>query len=143
REVAQEDLVAVDERRETPGYSLCLERFVGLSAPRQKNLLEHWVLHRHGGHPGHGVVGEVLTTLIPARVDARPLVAWPEGQFRRFRSRLYLLPHWLSLPVEGAPIVPMPHTPGDVIDLPGGDGLVLTQGEGGEALRVRAGDSFA
>src|SRR5690606_378894 len=32
---------------------------------------------------------------------------------------------------------------GDIIDLPGGDGLVLAQGEGGEALRVRAGDSFA
>jgi tRNA(Ile)-lysidine synthase len=91
-EVAGADLPALGERPEKLGWSLDLGAFRRLTVARRENLLRHWVRDRGLGGPGHGVIESVLDDLLPARDDARPVVAWRGGSFRRYQGRLYLLP---------------------------------------------------
>ena len=74
-----------------------------LSEPRQRNLLRHAV--RRAGLPPPSAVQltAILEQLVPAREDARPVVAWPGVEVRRYRGRLYILAAdgALTKPAEG------------------------------------------
>src|SRR5699024_12752171 len=56
-----------------------------------RNLLDRWVLARGWLPPSKAVFARVWQELLPARADAQPRVAWPEGSWCRFGQRLYLL----------------------------------------------------
>ncbi len=62
--------------------------------PRQRalNLLRTF-LQRHGvSPPGEAQLTEGLTQLLGARSDRQPCLAWSDGQLRRYRGQVYLLP---------------------------------------------------
>lgn len=86
-EVAQQDYLALVQ----PDGGVCLKGFARLSLPRQRNLLYRWVLARGWLPPSKAVFARVWQELLPARADAQPRVAWPEGSWCRFGQRLYLL----------------------------------------------------
>jgi tRNA(Ile)-lysidine synthase len=84
----------VDEGR------LAVEGLQRLSPDRQVNLLRWWIHSRGLGPPPAARLEAALQDLTRARVDAQPLVRWPEGELRRYRGRLYALSR--SAPWRGA-----------------------------------------
>jgi tRNA(Ile)-lysidine synthase len=88
----------------------------GLSAPRQRNALRVAIREAGLPLPSRDVLEALRTDLVSARDDAMPLVAWPGGEARRFRARLYLMP-----PLPPAPSASLP-IDGDRLSLPAGLG---------------------
>lgn len=62
-----------------------------LSGARQRNVIRHSI--RSCGLPPAPATRlyQVVTELLPARVDAQPRVTWPGGEMRRYREFLYIL----------------------------------------------------
>jgi tRNA(Ile)-lysidine synthase len=62
-----------------------------LSAPRARNLLRYWI-HTicHAPLPDSVHLQRILDEVLPAAVDAAPLVSWANVQLRRYRDALYL-----------------------------------------------------
>ncbi len=71
---------------------LKIEGLQSLSAERRRNLLRHVILDLGLPLPGSKRLQEILASLIDARDDAQPSVAWPGAVARRYRGNLYLLP---------------------------------------------------
>jgi tRNA(Ile)-lysidine synthase len=97
RELAALDL-AVAQR---DGDRLAVSACVALSAPRQRNLLRHWLRQRGLPLPGRAQLAQAQA-LLRARADAEPLVSWPGVELRRYRDRLYAQPPLPPLPVATA-----------------------------------------
>ena len=72
-----------------------------LSLPRQRGLIRAW-LHRLGLRaPPSAVLERVFTELAPAQADRNPCVTWADGELRRYRGHLYVLPGRQPLPDPG------------------------------------------
>ncbi|PCH52651.1 MAG: tRNA lysidine(34) synthetase TilS [Cellvibrionales bacterium] len=91
-ELAQLDLDGMALRRERKGWSLETKLLADLSDARQANLLRFFSRSKGRTPPGHFVVDEVLHSLLSADENRNPVVKWPDGEWRRYRQRLYLLP---------------------------------------------------
>ena len=81
---------------------------------------------------------------MPARDDAMPLVAWPGGEARRYRGRLYLMPPLPAPPSGALPFVDEKLAlPGDLGELqlePGApSGIAPALAEAGLTVRWRTG----
>jgi len=160
-ERGRDDLCQLDLRPERIGTSIALgEYFQQLSFDRRKNLLRCW-LDIQGLSPcGHSVIESVLVDLVPARVDASPLVSWSGGSFRRFQQRLYMLPPFKADPLTDSMVPVMvekvvsEEAASEVagfdeagldksmsLTLPGGFSLSFSLTEGHGALRIRPTDS--
>lgn len=70
---------------------LVIPALAELSAERQRNLLRHCLRRLHLGEPGFARTNAILDDILPAREDATPLVSWPGGEARRYRSVLHLM----------------------------------------------------
>lgn len=70
-----------------------------LPEERQRNLLRHQLASLGLPLPGAAQLEQIVREVLPAREDAQPAVAWPGGQARRYRDKLYLM----SAKVEDAP----------------------------------------
>lgn len=90
-----------------------LGRLRDLSAPRQRNALRAAVRAAGLPLPPRDVLEALRRDLVPARDDAMPLVAWPGGEARRYRERLYLMP-----PLPAPPSAALPFA-GERLRLPG------------------------
>jgi tRNA(Ile)-lysidine synthase len=99
-----------------------------LSHARQRNLIRQAARRLGLPAPPATRLYQAVHELIPARIDAQPLVTWPGGEFRRYRDHLYIL---APLP----DLQPGPEArlrPDHAIDLGSGQGcLVLQVGEDG------------
>lgn len=86
-ELAEIDRLATAESKDR----LSIFALRSLSAPRQRNLLRY--VMRDLGLPAASAaqLDQVLSSLIAARGDAQPVVAWPGARVRRYRDRLYFL----------------------------------------------------
>lgn len=64
--------------------------------------------------PSQAVIERILQEALPARQDKTPVVAWKEGEVRRYRDGLYLMPPMadlnpdLVLPWGGIGSLPLP-----------------------------------
>lgn len=63
-----------------------------LPGARQRNLLRHLCRRELGSAPNEARLREGMAQLLGAAADRLPVVAWPGGEIRRYRDRLYLLP---------------------------------------------------
>jgi len=63
-----------------------------LSPARQRNVLRRAIRRAGLPPPPAAQLGAVFDSVIPAKDDARPLVAWPGAEIRRYRGVLYVLP---------------------------------------------------
>ena len=87
------ELAAADcERLGDRADRLSIAGLLALSPARQRNVLRHAIGELALPLPGAAGIESILTDLLTARPDAQPLVAWPGGEARRYRDRLYLLP---------------------------------------------------
>jgi tRNA(Ile)-lysidine synthase len=86
------DLADIDLRHlGTPG-KLGIDGLQALPAPRQRNVLRRAVRLRGLPPPPATRLYQVINELIPARIDAQPLVEWRGACIRRYRDHLFVLP---------------------------------------------------
>jgi tRNA(Ile)-lysidine synthase len=71
-----------------------------LSAVRQRNVIRYAIGDLGLATPTALQLERIIKEVIPARVDAQPLVTWPGASVRRYRNGLYLLPQNLADKVE-------------------------------------------
>ena len=104
----------------------------GLSrlTPADRRLaLRCWIRERGYRMPSASVLGRILTESLEAGPDRRPVVRWREGEIRRYRDALYLLPSLPSLTARE----PLVWPPGlDILSLPDGNGTLILRRDAGE-----------
>ena len=88
---AIETIATLQPAEERAGWSLSVSLFANLTPLKQKNILRYWPEIKGLDAPGAKIINEVLTALIDARKDSSPKVSTGDGQYCRFRDRLYLL----------------------------------------------------
>mgnify|MGYP001093101076 CR=1 FL=1 len=59
-----------------------------LPRERQVNVLRWWIAEQGLGTPSTARLESILRDVVPARLDAHPVVTWPTGEVRRRRGRL-------------------------------------------------------
>lgn len=96
-----DDLGAMDLESVRAGdNALLVSALNRLSENRRNNVLRYWIRQRGFEVPSSARLAEVSTSVLTAARDARPCVAWPGAELRRYLDRLYLMP-------------PLPEAPGD------------------------------
>ncbi len=73
-----------------PG-TLAIPGLTRLDRPLQKAVLRRWLRRRGFIAPDTRQLARILDEVLPARVDANPLVAWPGCEVRRYRRDLFAL----------------------------------------------------
>jgi tRNA(Ile)-lysidine synthase len=106
-----DELAAIDLQRvggRAPRIEI--EGLLTLSDARQRNLLRYAVRQAGLPAPGAARLATVLDSVLKAREDAQPLVAWEGAEVRRYRGKLYLLPPLSeqTWPTEGRAIAAAP-----------------------------------
>ena len=84
--------------------TLSIPAIVQLNPPLARAVLRLWLRRQGRPLPDTAHLGRILTELIPARVDANPVVAWPGCEIRRFRDDLFALPPLPPRPTGGVRI---------------------------------------
>lgn len=95
-ELAEIDIAALGSRTDR----LPIDALSELSTARQRNVVRYALRDLGLSTPTAMQLGRVIDEVIPARVDAQPLVTWPGASVRRYRNGLYLLPENLADAVE-------------------------------------------
>lgn len=57
----------------------------------QKVLLRCWIEQQGGKKPSQVQLERILDEIIPASIDANPLVSWKGGEVRRYQEKLYFI----------------------------------------------------
>jgi tRNA(Ile)-lysidine synthase len=83
------DVAAADAAGILDAGRLSLEGLGRLPRERQVNLLRWWLREEGLRPPAAAQLGAVLPDFFSARADGAPRLAWPEGEIRRYRGRLY------------------------------------------------------
>ena len=99
-ELAEIDIASLGS---TPAR-LPIDELSSLSAARQRNVIRYALRDLGLSTPTALQLERIMNEVIPARVDAQPLVSWPGASVRRYRNGLYLLPENLADAVELAEV---------------------------------------
>lgn len=86
------ELAAMDLERCGSAERLSVSGLTSLSAARAANLLRYACAALALPRPPRRQGVAILQNLLPARVDAQPLVSWPGAEARRYQDWLYLMP---------------------------------------------------
>jgi len=78
--------------------SLAIYELQHLSVARQRNLLKMWIKQCSLPQPSSQQLQQILTTILPARQDAQPIVKWQGGEARRFQNQLFIMKNLPDLP---------------------------------------------
>jgi len=113
-ELAEIDLAALGSSSDR----LPIDGLSELSRARQRNVIRYALRDLGLSTPTALQLERILDEVIPARVDAQPLVTWPGASVRRYRNGLYLLPGILADSIESMPVS------GDTVDLGAGLGTL-------------------
>jgi tRNA(Ile)-lysidine synthase len=116
-ELAEIDVTALGSRTDR----LPIDALLNLSAARQRNVIRYALRDQGLSTPTAMQLERIMSEVIPARVDAQPLVTWPGASVRRYRNGLYLLPENLAEAIEFCQLE------GDEIELGGGLGVLKFQ----------------
>ena len=105
-ELAAIDLRGVGDR----ATRIEIAGLLALSEARQRNLIRYAVRQAGLPVPGAARLATVVDSVLRAREDAQPLVAWDGAEVRRYRGKLYLLPPLSeqTWPAEGRPLAGAP-----------------------------------
>ncbi len=123
-ELAELDLKALGSRPQR----MAINELLKLSPGRQRNVIRYALRTLGLSTPTASQLERVLNEVIPARVDAQPLVSWPGAAVRRYRNGLYLMPMELADAIAAADIV------GEEHELGAGLGRLQLQPENGPGV---------
>jgi len=93
--------LAVTDLNQTGGGrpgTLSVAALHGLSPPRRRNLLRHWLRGLGLPLPDAAHLHRIEQEVLPARPDAEPEVGWPGAEVRRYRDDLHAMPPLMPLP---------------------------------------------
>ncbi len=96
RELAEIDLRALS----SGGDSLPIPALLALSSARRHNMLRHWIESHALPMPFRDTLSRLETEVLDAAVDADPVLAWPGGEFRRYRERLFVMTSVPAVPLD-------------------------------------------
>lgn len=103
-----------------------------LSRAEQKLALRKW-LHRHGYRmPPTRIMNGILTEIQADDPDRTPRIHWPEGEIRRYRNELFLLPPLNAPPPPSAQTWDGIHP----LTLAFGNGSVIAEATTGDGIRM-------
>ncbi len=123
------ELAAIDlESLGSRAARLPIDGLAELSAARQRNVIRFALRGLGLSTPTTMQVERILNEVIPARVDAQPLVSWPGASVRRYRNGLYLLPENLAEAIATTSIS------GEILEL--GTGLGTLHFEAGADIGI-------
>ena len=94
------DLAALGSRSKR----LPVDKLMELSAARQRNVIRFALRDLGLSTPTAMQLERIRNEVIPARIDAQPLVSWRGASVRRYRNGLYLLPEKLADAIETVPV---------------------------------------
>lgn len=126
RELADADIAALADPHDR---SLPVSALLALSDARRRNLVRAWVLSQGLPVPGHATLRHLESDVLRADRDAAPVLAWPGGEFRRHRDRLFAMQNLPPVPDDF-------HAQWDgrsVLALPEGCGELLPRGPSTDA----------
>lgn len=83
-----------------PQGPLPVECLLSLSLARRNNLVRHWVAGLGLPVPFHDTLRRLDTEVLYAGPEASPVLAWPGGEFRRYRNRLFAMQPLPAVPDE-------------------------------------------
>lgn len=69
--------------------SVSVAGLLACSGAERRLVLRYWLAQRQLPAPYAATLQQLERDVLPARVDATPLLQWPGGEFRRYRDRLY------------------------------------------------------
>jgi len=127
-DVAERDLQAAAG---AAADQLRLPVIAGLPAPRQRNVVRHWLRQLTGGTPSAAVLERILHDVPCSREDAEPCVRWGGFELRRYRDTLYLLP---QLPPPD-PARWLPWSLVEPLALPAQGGVLSARRQAGRGIR--------
>lgn len=130
------ELGAADAQQLAAGGPIELDALARLGDARRRNLLRHLIRERGWPLPPERRLRSGLAQLLGAGPDRQPRLAWPGGEIRRYRKRLYLLdPAALprSVPDGGALLL----AAGQTLELGGGRGRLRLEPAPGAGLDGR------
>lgn len=113
-------------------YMLSIAGLAALSRARADNLLRHWLHGLSLPLPSAAQLERLHRDVLPARVDAMPLLAWPGAEIRRYRGWLYAMAPLSPLDTAGEWRWDNPSVP---LDLPDGSRL-LAHARSGAGLSI-------
>ena len=90
------EIAAADAAGVVDDGRLTIEALARLSPDRQVNLLRWWLRDLGLRPPPAARLAAAMRAFLKARRDAAPSLRWDEGELRRYRGRLYALPHMTS-----------------------------------------------
>ncbi|MGZ8217778.1 tRNA lysidine(34) synthetase TilS [Methylomagnum sp.] len=109
--------------------TLLIDHLLNCSDADRRLVLREWLRARGHRMPSAKVLDRVLNEALTAAPDRNPVIRWPEGEIRRYRNELYLLP-------PAAPFNPnaeIPWAGSEPLTLPDANGALvatLTEGPG-------------
>ena len=116
------DQLAAQDFVPEPDGCLGIDRLKRLEPARQRNLLRYWIRQSGLPLPDSVHLQRIVDEILPAAIDAVPVVNWAGAEIRRYRDRLHAM----------APLPP--HDRSQIYPWNGAGTLSL--GEGGGCLRV-------
>ena len=117
-------------------------------APTDRRLVLRGWLRTHGLRMvSNHLLNRILQEMLEAAPDKNPIIRWSEGEIRRFRVELYLLPHThrvdsgTIIPWDGASVLSLPKEYGQLsISRANGFGISMTIWQTGKiTIRFRQG----
>lgn len=136
-ELAAQDLILAQLRRDTIGTSISLIYMQSLSLPRRHNLLRHWLRGQGLEVPEQQHLAQIEQQVLAGRQDAEVQVNWGNVSLRVYQERIYALP-LAALPMFVAEGQRISLVPGLDHALPTGGLLRLSQGELGSSCMLVA-----
>lgn len=116
------------------GESLSVAKLQAFQTADQRWVLREWLRMRGFRMPSQAVIGRILAEVLPARQDKMPIVSWREGEVRRYRDGLYVLP-----PLSGVDRSAVLVWQGQAsLELPDGNGKLATAKTAGQGLDCQA-----
>ena len=132
-QLAAQDLAGVGASASDPFLSIAA--LARLDPARRNNLLRYWLQQRSLPLPHRDTLQLIGSEVMAAGVDAEPRLAWPGGEFRRYRDHLYAL---ACLPPE--PLDWSSDWDGlSILVLPAGCGVLSGEGDTPDTCTVRFG----
>lgn len=116
------------------GQTLAVSRMVRLDVGDRRWVIRCWLRERGFRMPASTLLARIAAEMLTARVDKMPRVNWPEGEVRRYRDALYLLPPTRAFDAS----VKLNWDGRTALPLPDGNGILsaVTSNEGGIALEA-------
>ena len=124
----------LDQVRSPGRDTLSVSRLRPLAPEDRRLVLRRWIRKRGWRAPSASVLGQIESECLNAAPDRQPLVRWREGEVRRYRDTLFLLPSLHRPTFRQAFVWP----PGlNELHLPDDNGILRLQPDNIRGLRLQ------